>query len=311
LLYLLAWQYLNAGARIDLLLDTAPAGNLRAALPHVWGFLGSPYLAKGLKLLRAVKAAIPIVRQATDLQARGEGRLQTVSYRAKGAEHTVAADHLLLHQGVVPNVNLSRALGLEHEWNEALACWQPRVDAWGATSVAGIGLAGDGAGIAGALAAEQRGRIAACQAAFLLGKVDSAGRDQAARGARAALARAVRGREFFDALYLPAPAARRPAGDTIVCRCEEVTAAQVRETARLGCLGPNQMKAFLRCGMGPCQGRFCGATVAEIIAEERGVHPREVGYYRLRFPTKPLSLGELASLPQTDASRSAVVRIKK
>ncbi|MNR41374.1 hypothetical protein D3C85_1597550 [compost metagenome] len=71
------------------------------------------------------------------------------------------------------------------------------------------------------------------------------------------------------------------------------------------------MKAFLRCGMGPCQGRFCGLTVSEIIAEERGVPTQEVGYYRLRFPTKPLTLGELASLPQTDDSRQAVVRLKK
>ncbi|WP_035184126.1 (2Fe-2S)-binding protein, partial [Achromobacter xylosoxidans] len=128
---------------------------------------------------------------------------------------------------------------------------------------------------------------------------------------RAALARSVRGREFFDALYKAPETFRRPTGDTIVCRCEEVTAAQVRDTVKLGCSGPNQMKAFLRCGMGPCQGRFCGLTVSEIIAEERGVPVPEVGYYRLRFPTKPLTLGELASLPQTDESRQAVVRLKK
>ena len=172
-------------------------------------------------------------------------------------------------------------------------------------------MAGDGAGIAGALAAEHRGRLAALQAAHLLGRIDAAKRDGEAAAPRAALARAVRGREFFDALYKAPDAFRRPTGDTIVCRCEEVTAAQVRDTVKLGCSGPNQMKAFLRCGMGPCQGRFCGLTVSEIIAEERGVPTQEVGYYRLRFPTKPLTLGELASLPQTDDSRQAVVRLKK
>jgi bacterioferritin-associated ferredoxin len=217
----------------------------------------------------------------------------------------------MLHQGVVPNVNLSRAVGAEHRWNDALDCWEPQVDEWGLTTVDGIGMAGDGAGIAGALAAEHRGRLAALQAAHLLGRIDAAKRDSQAVAPRQALARAVRGREFFDALYKAPDAFRRPTGDTIVCRCEEVTAAQVRETVKLGCSGPNQMKAFLRCGMGPCQGRFCGLTVAEIIAEERGVPTQEVGYYRLRFPTKPLTLGELASLPQTDDSRQAVVRLKK
>jgi NADPH-dependent 2,4-dienoyl-CoA reductase/sulfur reductase-like enzyme len=309
LLYLIAWQYLNAGVRIDALLETAPRGNLRQALPHAWGFLRSPYLGKGLKLLRAVRAAVPIVRNVIELEALGDNAVQAVRLRsADGAERTLPAQQLLLHHGVIPNVNLSRAVGIDHEWNEALACWEPRVDRWGVTSVPGVALAGDGAGIAGALAAEQRGRLAAAHAALLLGRIDETRRDHLAAPWRGALQRATRGREFFDALYLPAAAFRRPRGDTLVCRCEEVTAEQIRATVRLGCPGPNQMKAFLRCGMGPCQGRLCGATVTEVIADERGVHPREVGYYRLRFPTKPLTLGELADMPQTEASLRAVVR---
>ena len=311
LLYLVAWQYLNAGVKIDALLETTPPGRMGQALPKVWGFLRSPYLGKGLKLLRAVKAAVPITRGVTALEALGNGKLESVRYTAGGVTKTLPAEQLMLHQGVVPNVNLSRAVGAEHRWNDALDCWEPQVDEWGLTSVDGIGMAGDGAGIAGALAAEHRGRLAALQAAHLLGRIDARQRDSQAVAPRDGLARAVRGREFFDALYKAPDAFRRPTGDTIVCRCEEVTAAQVRETVKLGCTGPNQMKAFLRCGMGPCQGRFCGLTVAEIIAEERGVPTQEVGYYRLRFPTKPLTLGELASLPQTDDSRQAVVRLKK
>ena len=116
------------------------------------------------------------------------------------------------------------------------------------------------------------------------------------------------GRAFLDELYRPVTALRQPKGDTIACRCEEVTAGQIRETARMGCEGPNQMKAFLRCGMGPCQGRLCGLTVTELIAEERGTTPDEVGYYRLRPPVKPITLGELASLPISEAERKAVER---
>jgi len=116
------------------------------------------------------------------------------------------------------------------------------------------------------------------------------------------------GRFFLDTLYRPADAFRRPVGDTIICRCEEVTAKQVRDMAKMGCEGPNQMKAFLRCGMGPCQGRLCGLTVTELIAEVRQVPPAEVGYYRLRPPVKPITLGELASLPISDTERKAVER---
>lgn len=310
LLYLVAWQCLNAGGRIDALLETVPPGRLAQALPHALDFLRSPYLAKGLKLVRAVKASIPVVRHVQGLQARGRCKLESVRYLVGGRQRDMPAEQLLLHQGVVPNVNLARAMGVEHEWNAALDCWQPSVDQWGMTSVENVGVAGDGAGIAGALAAESRGRLAALQAAMTLGRIDAAQRDRAAAPQRRALARAVRGRAFFDTLYKAPEAYRRPTGDTFVCRCEEVTAQQVRDTVALGCSGPNQMKAFLRCGMGPCQGRFCGLTVSELIADERKVPVSEVGYYRLRFPTKLLTLGEVASLPQTEASRQAVIRLK-
>lgn len=311
LLYLVAWQYLNAGVKIDRILETTPPGRLKQALPHAWDFLRSPYFGKGVKLIRAVKAAVPIVKGVKGLKALGEGKLESVQYTVDGRTETFPCDQLMLHQGVVPNVNLSRAAGIEHEWNAAMDCWQPRVDNWGASSVPGIGIAGDGAGIAGARAAEYRGLLAGLNAACVLGHIDAAQRDRDAMPYWRALNQAVRGRAFFDALYKAPDEYRRPTGDTIVCRCEEVTADQVRQTMLLGCTGPNQMKAFLRCGMGPCQGRFCGLTVSELIAEERGVPVAEVGYYRLRFPTKPLTLGELASLPQTQASVEAVVRIKK
>jgi len=77
---------------------------------------------------------------------------------------------------------------------------------------------------------------------------------------------------------------------------------------KLGVTGPNQLKAFLRCGMGPCQGRLCGPTITELIARTRDVSCAETGYYRLRPPVKPVTLAELANLPQSEAARKAVLR---
>jgi hypothetical protein len=51
-----------------------------------------------------------------------------------------------------------------------------------------------------------------------------------------------------------------------------------------------------RAGMGPCQGRQCGYTVAHILAASHGRPVQEIGFYRVRPPLKPLTLGELASL---------------
>ena len=102
------------------------------------------------------------------------------------------------------------------------------------------------------------GRLAALDAAHLLGRIGEAERDRRAAPLRAALARERAIRPFLDALYRPADSVLCPADDVIVCRCEEVTAGQIRRAVRLGAQGPNQVKAFIRCGMGPCQGRLCG-----------------------------------------------------
>ena len=81
-----------------------------------------------------------------------------------------------------------------------------------------------------------------------------------------------------------------------------MTAQQVLDAVKGGATGPNQLKSFLRCGMGPCQGRLCGLTVTELIAECTGRRPQEVGYFRLRPPVKPIGLAELAALPKQEAA---------
>ena len=308
LLFLLASQLLKAGARIDAVLDTTPRENRSRALPHFLSFLFSPYFAKGVKLLAAMRGKVPIVKHVTALRALGDAKLESVAYRVEGSSSDVEirVDMLLLHQGVVPNVNLAMSAGVEHRWDEAQLCWSPIVNAFGATSVAGVYVAGDGAGIAGGQAAAWRGVLAACE---ILHTRNPDAAKRTARAARIALSNFERGRAFIDALYRPAKSFRQPAGDTIVCRCEEVSARQIVETVALGCPGPNQMKSFLRCGMGPCQGRLCGLTVTELIAAARNVPPQEVGYYRIRPPVKPITVAELAALPKTEAAIQAVVRI--
>lgn len=307
LLWLFAWQCLNAGAQIDAILDTTPTENRIRALPHAASFLFSSYFRDGMRLLRAVKRKAPVIPGVTSLRAIGVDRVTHVEYsRGSAGTHRLAVDNLFLHQGIAPNVNLAMSVGIEHRWSDEQLCWVPVLDRDGNSAVDGIAIAGDGAGIAGAEAAEWRGKLAAMAAARALGRgVPTAEETRA----REALASCLRGRAFLDALYRPAKAFRQPSGDTIVCRCEETTASQIVDAVALGCPGPNQMKAFHRCGMGPCQGRLCGLTVTELIAEHRGRSPQEVGYYRLRPPVKPITVGELAALPKTEAAVRAVVRV--
>lgn len=308
LLWLLAAQLLRAGARIEALLDTTPRSNYLRALPYAPGFVFSPYLRKGLALRREVARQTRVVRGITQVRAEGDERLGAVVYAVgSGPEQRVAADLLALHQGVVPNVNLAMAAGIAHYWRATQLCWTPVLDALGNSSVGGIAVAGDGAGIGGAAVAEARGRLAGLAAVEAIAP-ERASRVPDRQVLTQALARAQMGRAFLDVAFAPPRQFRLPVGDTIVCRCEEVTATQVVDAIGIGAVGPNQLKSFLRCGMGPCQGRLCGLTVTELIAATRGVDPAEVGYYRLRPPVKPITLAELAGMAQTEEAVKAVVR---
>jgi thioredoxin reductase/bacterioferritin-associated ferredoxin len=307
LLWLLAAQILRLGGRIDRILDTTERKNYLAALPHAFAFLTSPYFAKGLALMREVRAKVPVVTGISELAAAGDGQLATVTYVAGGRRETIPAELLLLHQGVVPNVNLAMAAGIEHRWDDLQLCWSPVLDRDGGTSVDGIAIAGDGAGIGGAGAAIVRGHIAARAAVEALAPA-SAAKLTPMSTFRASLSQAERGRAFLDTLFRPARQFRIPSGDTVVCRCEEVTAKDVLDAVAIGATGPNQLKAYRRTGMGPCQGRLCGLTVTELMAQARNKTPQEIGYYRLRAPVKPITLAELASVPKTEADIQAVVR---
>jgi bacterioferritin-associated ferredoxin len=80
-----------------------------------------------------------------------------------------------------------------------------------------------------------------------------------------------------------------------VCRCEEVSEAQVRRAIRMGYHSLEEVKRVLRTGMGHCQGRGCLKLVARLIQEETGIPASEQKMPRPRPPLKPLPLSLLGS----------------
>jgi bacterioferritin-associated ferredoxin len=300
LLYLLAAQCITAGAPPIALIDTTSLANQRAALRHLPALAGREartMLRKGLALKAKIRRArIPTFAHAHDLRIEGEGRAERISFISGGPRRTLPASVIALHEGVIPHQQMTRALGCTHVWDNAQRCFRPVLDEWGATDLPGIYVAGDGRGIGGALAAEHDGRLAALAVLCQLGRLSAEARDAQAVPHVKAKAAVLALRPFLDALYAPRAEMLQPADDVLVCRCEEVTAGQVRAAARQGAQGPNQAKAFLRAGMGPCQGRVCGTLVTEILSGSLGRKPEEVGYYRIRPPLKPITIGELAAM---------------
>jgi bacterioferritin-associated ferredoxin len=281
-LLLYATQVLDAGGRIAGVLDMSDGFAPLRAMKHM-SLAALPEIRRGLAWRRRLSQAGVRWIAVSGLRAEGETALRAVSFLTRDGWKSEDADLLLLHDGVIPSVQMSRAVGCVHTWSDTQRCWRPVVDEWGRTSVPGILIAGDGAGVGGALAAVLSGRIAA---------LGLAGRNAAALQAERVRCLAIR--PLLDTMF--APLKMRLDVTTVVCRCEEVTAGAVRQAVRAGCLGMNQMKAYTRCGMGPCQGRICGPVAIEVIAEARGVPVPHVEPLRTRFPTKPVSVGELAGL---------------
>lgn len=304
LLYLLAAQMLDAGFPPKAIVDTQQTDRYLKALnfaSNAWK--GRKYLIKGLGLLAKLrKAGIKRYTGATDIEAKGTDCVQGLKFQSGGKLIELETETVLAHIGVIPNVQLTRAMGLEHKWDARQVCWKPVLDENNMSSRDRVFIAGDSGGIGGALVAELQGELVACQVLMSLGNGAISDLENDTKDLKASIAHELQVRPFLDTLYVPPKQALSPSDQTIVCRCEEVTAGQVRQHAACGANGINQIKTYTRCGMGPCQGRYCGTTVAHIISDKVGLSMEQVGYYRLRNPIKPLKLGELASLTPADKS---------
>ena len=89
-----------------------------------------------------------------------------------------------------------------------------------------------------------------------------------------------------------------------VCRCEEVSEAEVRRVIRMGYHSLEAVKRVLRTGMGHCQGRGCLKLVARLIQEETGVPAASQRQPFPRPPLKPLPLGLLGAYRSDESDTS-------
>jgi len=213
---------------------------------------------------------------------------------ASGPERSFTVDAVAVGHGLVPSNDVTCLLRADHAFDPRRGGWIPRRDAGGRTSIPGLFVAGDGGGIAGAAAAALDGRLTGLAAAFDLGALTPDAHDEHAAWLRRSTARARRfGRAMADLMALRPGQVEAILPDTIVCRCEDVTRAEIDAAMVAGATTLNQLKAWTRCGMGPCQGRICGDIAGALLARTTE-RREEVGTFTGRTPFRPLSLAALA-----------------
>jgi NADPH-dependent 2,4-dienoyl-CoA reductase/sulfur reductase-like enzyme len=273
---------LHAGARVRAVLEANPVGTvLRGWTSRPWQAAARTGKAAELAAYAALLARhrVPYRTGRTVTEARGDGRVEeVVSARLRadwsvvpGTERTINVDALCVTHGFSPQLELPVAAGC------ALRDGFVQVDDDQATSSPGVYAAGEVTGIAGAPAARAEGVVAGWCAA----------------GGSPANVRAVRRQRDRARAFAVRLAAAHPIGaawpgwlrpDTVVCRCEETTYDTLRRTADED-TSAQAMKLQTRAGLGPCQGRICGPTVADLTGRP-DPHRRPIA--------QPIRLGELA-----------------
>ncbi|WP_225842203.1 FAD-dependent oxidoreductase [Streptomyces albus] len=306
-----AASLLEAGSRVLEVLEAAgPATLTRGWGRRPWELV--PHTGKAGELAGyAALLARHRVRYRlgrTVVEARGEGRVEeVVTARLRpdwsvvpGSARTVPVDAVCVGHGFSPQLELPLAAGctLRGEVAGGPPGAFVRVDDDQRTSVPGVFAAGEITGIAGAPAARAEGAVAGWAAA---GGDPAAGPLRALRRSRDA------GRAFAERLARAHPVGAAWSGwlraETVVCRCEgtDYGALCAAVTDRAGSAA-RVTKLTTRAGLGPCQGRVCGPTVAELTARLAGAPPDgepheglpPAGPHR-RPVAQPIRLGELAA----------------
>lgn len=319
LILLLAEQLRRLGVRPTLVARTDRFNNKLAAAPHIC-LPALPAMLKGLGwIARSRLAGIAMKTGLTGLEALGRAHVEAARVTIDGKTTEVPCDLLIVHDGIVPSIELAQCAGLDLEWLPSDMSWRPKTSKDGRAMIAPgpaltsdvcrIHVTGDARRIAGAHAAIAHGRFAAKAVKAELRAAGKATGAENLHPAEAAARKAAAGRPFLEAAFPPGLSAQLPSDDAIVCRCEELTAGTLRVAIRRGATDVNLVRAVARSGMGPCQGRNCSVTLARLLAETRPGDAQPPVPFRARPPIRPLPLGALATLEGIDPELAQIVSL--
>ena len=255
-------------------------------------------LAKGLVYRASLIArGVPVHQGARLLRAGTVGeagdRVGSITWQDARGEHTLACDAIGFGHALRSETQLADLLGCEFGFDTLQRAHLPLRDAAGRSSVPGVYLAGDGAAVRGADAAELAGERAALALLADRGMAVDTGR--AADLERLLHAQTALRQGLERAFPFPEDWASQAPDGLILCRCEEISVGQLRQAAReAGADELNRAKALCRVGMGRCQGRYCGAAAAEVLAHAVGLPIAQVGRLRAQAPVKPVPFAMVA-----------------
>lgn len=319
LLILVADLLLSAGAEILEIAIARPRPGfleLVRALPALPGN-GHVFLQAAKALGNIMRHRVPLRFGRRIVEARGEKNVTHVvlgdcdaNWSLTGKTTTYEADVLGIGYGLLASSELARQAGCRTRWSEAQGGWIIEQDEDMCASIPGLYVAGEPSGIGGAALSAAEGHLAGLAAAARIAPAAVSGEELAI--ARRRVVKAKRFSEVFARFFAPKlhGLAQAATDDTLVCRCEDVSARAVRgllaENPHVQSV--NSVKLACRTGMGFCQGRYCQHTVAQIVAAERGLAVEDCGQFTARVPAKPVTVADLAGLGSAGSVKNPAPR---
>ncbi len=297
----------------DLLLESgvevvcvAEAANLFLGWRHLSGFWGhGDRIWEAYTYIKTlVQHRVPVFHNHAIVSASGKEQVETATIARldgsgqpiAGTERQFEVDTVCLGYGFLPSIQLAMAFGCEPRFDENLSWFVPRHNDHMETTEPGIFVAGDVTDFGGAKVALAEGRVAGLAAAHQLGALDDATFNRLVAPALAELRHMNRVALALQRIYrFRRGLAFLASDDTILCRCEDVTLAKVKQALADGAIDLHQVKLGTRAGMGYCQGRCCSALIAPIVAKETKQSISTLHPFTVRPPIQPIPLQMLAT----------------
>jgi NADPH-dependent 2,4-dienoyl-CoA reductase/sulfur reductase-like enzyme len=232
----------------------------------------------------------------TEVTGAAYGRVDRRWRPLKRTEKVVEVDTICVALGYLPNLTLTRHLECEHSYDPDLDTFYPKHTTTMETTTSNVYVAGDVTGVGGKEVAKLQGQVAGLNILGQLGYLSPAQVKARVQALGPNLKRELRfTRMLSDRLRIRPGIFDLLDEKTIICRCEMVRVGQISAAIADGARNIRGVKLRTRCGMGPCQGRYCESNVAHLIARASNQPRQAVGTMSVRPPLIPILMKDMSN----------------
>lgn len=295
-----ASNLIEAGAKVQAVLECNQNLIFRGIphLPSIWGQWrrleeGVQYAGNLIKTKTPYRIGWSVIK--TDGNEKVEevtiGKLDSEGYPIPKSYQNIMVDAVVVGYGLTPSTEFFRLLDVEMFYSKSEGIFLPKRNDFFQTSSNGIYAVGDCAGIGGANLAMLEGKIAAIDIAVQTGQTRLSTMIAPLKQTIKHLKREQKFARFLGELFsIPESLFSLAMPDTIICRCEQISLADVKEAISFGAQSVTDIKNITRSGMGNCQGRTCGSILTQLLAREVRCNPEDCQYLNIRPPVHPIKV---------------------